>query len=634
MSQTTLEVFEAHESDKYTEELIFLPGEFRLSHAGLVSVPYFATVMPLQDLVGQIKLVEDIPEDVLRNWSLEELFQRDISQKRVERELVNRYLKDSRKISFFNSLTIALLPKNGAIIEEYYGEPDSKPIGRGDGWQRIDVGNICIEHLTGQGIGVIRWHKEKIFPVAIDGQHRLAALRKYCEERKKYLENSQEINTKISLILLVLDERVGFKGRSEKPIIETLREIFIDLNKNARQVPKSRRILLEDLDIQSLCVRTLLADKAKKSSSDVLPLPIVTWRNDEAKFDSGYSITSVLNLNEIVSYCLNRASFEAIEEEDEEVIEEEEEEKEKEKKKIQRYVDRLTAKLVLKPEVEESIKKHIQSCVSRKEPFSFEDSHLKALKDAFHQQWAPHIVRVFREFAPYKTYLSTAKEIGAIDKMLADYLLLTAEKRKEFEERKIIEDTTFNPDSQLKEPLKTLENSKTNEWAFQVVFQKALFINLLELESESSSFLDDEVGRKDFLTWWIAQINALHKRGVFNLDWKAGRKKADLWLGIAKNPGSGSIQYSQASANRISSFITLCIYFKHGDTQQDGSKFADSLIDNSESLPKIARSAFKTLRNGLESLIKVQLNTDEIDDKQVEREIKRELVKRLEAIQG
>ena len=633
MSQVTLEGFKAQEPNKYTEELIFIPGEFRLSHNGSVSVPYFTAVMPLRDLVHQIKLVEDISEEALLDWSLEELFQRDIDQKRVQRDLVNRYLNDSRKISFFNSLTIALLPKNGVIIEKCYGEPDFKPTGRGEGWERIDVGNICIEHLIGQGIGVIRWHKERVFPVAIDGQHRLAALRKYYEERKKYLENSPEFETKISLILLVLDKRVGFKERSEKPIIETLREIFIDLNKNARHVPKSRLILLQNQDIQSLCVRTLLADKAKKSSSDVLPLPIVTWRNDESKFDSGYSITSVLNLDYIVSYCLNRASLEAIEEEEEE-IEEEEEEKEKEKKRIQRYVDRLTAKLVLKPEVKESIKEHIQSCVSRKEPFSFEDSHLKALKEAFHQQWAPHIVRVFREFVPYKQYFSTAKEIGAIDKMLADYLLLTVEKRKEFEKRKTMEPVDFNTDSQLKEPLKKLENLKTNEWAFQVVFQKALFINLLELESESLSFLDDEMNREDFLTWWIDQINTLYKQGVFNLDWKAGKKKADLWLGIANNPGSGSIQYSQASANRISSFITLCIYFKHGDTQQDERKFAASLIDDSESLPKVARNAFKTISNGLESLIKAKMNAYEIDDKQMTKEIKAELVKRFKAIQG
>ena len=57
--------------------------------------------------------------------------------------------------------------------------------------------------------------------------------------------------------------------------------------------------------------RTLLASKAKESSN-ALPLSLVTWREDEAKFDSGYSITSVLNLNEIVRFCLGQTSLEAI----------------------------------------------------------------------------------------------------------------------------------------------------------------------------------------------------------------------------------------------------------------------------------------------------------------------------------
>ena len=67
--------------------------------------------MPLQDIVTQIKLVEDIPDEVRLDWSLEELFQRDISRDRVETDLVNGYLKDPNKLSFFNSLTIALLPQ-------------------------------------------------------------------------------------------------------------------------------------------------------------------------------------------------------------------------------------------------------------------------------------------------------------------------------------------------------------------------------------------------------------------------------------------------------------------------------------------------------------------------------------------
>ena len=111
MPNSILETFKIEEQNKYTNELIFVPGEFALSN--MESVPYFTAVMPLQDLVHQIKLVEDIPEEALLDWSLEELFQRDISWDRVKTELVDRYLNNPHKLSFFNSLTIALLPQNG-----------------------------------------------------------------------------------------------------------------------------------------------------------------------------------------------------------------------------------------------------------------------------------------------------------------------------------------------------------------------------------------------------------------------------------------------------------------------------------------------------------------------------------------
>ena len=593
-----------------------MPGEFRLSRIG--TVPYLAAVMPLRDLVDQIHLVEDIPEETRFDWSLEELFQRDISWDRVKKELVEGYLNDQNKLAFFNSLTIALLPQDGYEIEESYGEAESKPSGRGDGWDRIDVGNICIEHLTGGGIGVVRWNKERIFPVAIDGQHRLAALKEYYnEKRETTAPNSTEFDTDIPLIFLVLDQRLGFKGRPEDSLIRTLREIFIDLNKNAREVPKSRLILLEDQNIQSLCVRTLLADKAKDYSSDVLPLSIVTWREDEPKFDSGYSFTSVLNLNEIVSYCFDRASLQVVD-----LLEE---------RRIKQYVDKITAKLQLEPSDQESIQEHVRLCISRVEPFSFNEEHLNAFREAFRQQWAPYIVRVFKEFEPYKNYCLTAENIGALDSMLAEYLLLPIEKREKFEERKKMDDETFNPDSEIKAPLDELENLKSNEWAFQVVFQKALFINFFELEPQASSVFHLN-GRDDILTWWISHLNELHRQGVFHLHWKAEKGKADLWLGIANNPGSGSIQYSQAAANRISSFITICLYFKHSDSMPNVDEFANSLMNGSDLLPALVTNAFTRVKAGLESLVRATTSSDEIDDETLDRDVKSHIVKRLKAL--
>lgn len=621
MSKEGLANFVGPQLNKYTDPLVFVPGEYKLSEEG--KIPYLAASMPLQNAVDQIKLVEDIPEETQRNWSLEELFQRDIDWERVETDLVNGYLKPSSELSFFNSLTIALLPQTESEIEEGYGKPESSPPALYPDWNRIDVGNICVEYMPDRSVGVVRWHKQRIFPVAIDGQHRLAALKLHCSDLAENSPNSSRLDTKIPLILLILDERVGFKGRP-KGLIGTLRDIFIDLNKNARNVPKSRLILLEDRNIQSLCVRTLLASNAQ-DSSDALPLSMVTWKEDEAKFDSGYSITSVLNLNEIVSCCLGPLPGLT------DLLEKEE---------VKRYIDNIKRKLELSSETQDSIERHAELLTGREELFSFDKAHLDALQEAFREQWTPHIVRIFREFAPYKEYLSTAKQIKAINGTLADYLLLSGKKRKQFREKKKDENRAFNPESAIDTPLKTLENLKENEWAFYVVFQKALFINFFDLEAQSPSLFDNDMSREDFLTWWIDQINTLHKRGVFNLNWKARKRSPDLWKGIAKNPVSGTIQYTQAAANRISAFITICIWFNRDATQpEDPNAFATRLIEfgsaeySGTKLPNIVgRALTRVRRNGLDSLIKARID-DELDDKQMTKEVKAELVRRFKAIQ-
>lgn len=605
--------------NKYTEPLLFVPGTYHLSQVG--QVPYFTAVMSLQDLVEQIKLVEEMPEESLLTRSLEELFQRDIDWNRVQNDLVNGYLRNQNKLSFFNSLTIALLPQNGSKIEDSYGNPESSPSPtyENKSWTQIDVGNICIESNSGGSIGLVRWHKEKIFPVAIDGQHRLAALKQYCDRLTPGV--SSEFNTKIPLIFLILDERVGFKGNSGNSLIETLREIFIDLNRNARVVAKSRLILLDDLDVQSFCVRTLLAKSAEDSSDDTLPLSMVTWREDEAKFDSGYSLTTVLNLNEIVGSCLGNASLETIE-----ALEENE---------VKKYVGTIKAKLELKSDILKSIEDHIQLCVGRDEPFSFKKEHLDAIREVFRLQWTPHIIQVFRKFGPYREYFSTAIEIGAINGMLAEYLLLSKENREKFKGRKKDADKTFNPQNKIDDPLAKLQELKKDEWAFYVVFQKALFLNLFGLEAQRQSLFEGEIGetREGFLAWWIEQLNVLHKQGVFNLNWGTRKPKANLWLGIAKNPVSETIQYSGAAVNRISSFITICLWFNKDSEAQDAEMFATSLIEDTRAeLPRIVRNAFRTLRTGLESLIRARTE-DEIDDKKLKRKVKVELVKRLKAIQ-
>ena len=68
-----------------TPEIVFLKGSVSLWN---YSIPFFTTNVPLAFAERHFKLFEDLPQADTGEWSLEELFQRDISWDRVEKEIL------------------------------------------------------------------------------------------------------------------------------------------------------------------------------------------------------------------------------------------------------------------------------------------------------------------------------------------------------------------------------------------------------------------------------------------------------------------------------------------------------------------------------------------------------------------
>src|SRR4051812_18103406 len=75
---------------QYNRPLYGTHGKYTLS-AG-VAVPYFLTAMPIERAIEELKIHEQIPPNLDNRWSLSELFQREIDQDRVIKQLVNGYL--------------------------------------------------------------------------------------------------------------------------------------------------------------------------------------------------------------------------------------------------------------------------------------------------------------------------------------------------------------------------------------------------------------------------------------------------------------------------------------------------------------------------------------------------------------
>ena len=105
--------------DKFNKPLYGMVGEYTLSEG--VSLPYFLTVMEIERAIEELKVAENIPASIENKWSLQELFQREIDQKRIMQDIIRGYLKDPKKLKFFNALTIVLMPidDNSKILEKF-----------------------------------------------------------------------------------------------------------------------------------------------------------------------------------------------------------------------------------------------------------------------------------------------------------------------------------------------------------------------------------------------------------------------------------------------------------------------------------------------------------------------------------
>lgn len=597
------------ENDKphYTELRPILHGFYNLSQ---VRIPYFQGLMSLEEVSKELRLVEDLPADLRSQWRLEELFQREIDWGRVKHDIVSGYLRRPEKLKFFNALTVALLPlTDGKLLASEYGDAQALPELRAslakDPWKVTNAGRVQLVLNNSSPHGYIRWDPKRIFAATIDGQHRLAALQMLYGNGNL---STAALDTKISVIFLVLDPRAGFdfkhltRSPGENPILTVVREVFIDLNKHAREVRRSRRILLDDQEIESRCLRGLLAPCVGQKADGRLPLGIVHWQhNESAKFNVGEKtgpfITTVELLYSIIQDILGlnipkdpldekqvRAFVHSLES----------------SLKISEFINRDSAKYPsLAPLMNYVEELHLKA--GFEVPFAnLNAQYLRVCDDAFAELWRPLILGVLTGFKPYKKFIEEVEKRGGIDGELAFFLVLPrrAQKTQSDEWGELRRE-------KIDRPLQELAAMKTKDWPFFAVFQKALLRATARAWSNHSALAGSkELSISDFLEQWLGFLNELSDRGVFALKATFSDNSNDrIWLGIGLNVASESVRYNDSAVERLSGLLLLWWYFhqrrlarpKHFLKQAEQRK-------NQEKYPD-ALEAVRALRKGLESVV-------------------------------
>jgi DGQHR domain-containing protein len=482
-------------------EFDFISGRYADSDR---PVAYFVSVMTYRDAANSLKLVSEIPGASGVEWTIEELFQREVNWRRVQQRILP-YIQRTKTEQFFNAITIALLPQRDGRV----ASADA------DGWHAPEMQSAqqfqqggCVKKFgpitcgywgkwerpsdSGARLGKICWNINETVAVAIDGQHRLAAI-------KDYVRSNPGMNSSIPVILIVSHPELGSAGQSaETSPVALTRKLFIDLNKHSVKVSRAREILLDDFDIGSLCTRSLVEERLSSGLSALdrcrLPLVLVDWHSEQAKIEKGPYVATILGLDWMVAKCLDLgAPFDPMDFEE---------------------IEKLIGKLqkLLRIDLGTALTR-LTHCREFETPFEFafaetggEPSELQRIEQYFIRAWGPAIIHLITEFAPYKQLVKVRKTDGSDNPLFSAWWAAkckadtdqpgpNAQQLADIENQlRAAKDAKATPDKFAKNIEKYNSLKAESELAYTVVFQRALISAFLRFLKAPLSLPADMAG--------------------------------------------------------------------------------------------------------------------------------------------
>jgi hypothetical protein len=331
---------------KMTDKLRGSFGSFTIS--GPLQMSFVSSRLKVEDLQLLKTARQILPRRVM---TIRELMQRDIDDKRVQNDIVNYLTPKPGQFNpkFFPPLVVAILvrDKNSEHLAEKYPTlelKDSELVREFDPNDQV----WYEEWFYGSAFGLripledketitenseffhgaeLSWNRDQVDLLVIDGQHRLVALkaalgildeeevvRGYQESRLSPTE-LEELGFNSVPVSIIFPPKL-YEANDEIPIGRTLvsvfRQVFVDVNKNAKPVSDSVNILLNEQDLIAIFTRNIIESFVTEEnlpeeqiiSSDSLPLYIFEWDSRDKKeyqINDLRAISSVGILYQIIS---------------------------------------------------------------------------------------------------------------------------------------------------------------------------------------------------------------------------------------------------------------------------------------------------------------------------------------------
>ncbi|HEX8697326.1 MAG TPA: hypothetical protein VF815_00685, partial [Myxococcaceae bacterium] len=366
----------------------------------------------------------------------------------------------------------------------------------------------------------------------------------------------EEKKTTVPVLFLLLSQHAGYRNEkhsTQKGIRAIARELFTDLNKNAKTVDTARQLVLDDWDLTARCVRELITDEAARDSKNVLPLTLIRWQDAINRFDTSFYLNSLVHLQMLVEDVLNLPPLKAMD-----------------GPAVRDYIKRVGAVLgndgaLVDPETKRTLldvyeKDYCDPEGDPQTPFMrLPSTYLEHAIQGFRKHHRSWIIRLLTEFAPYKQLLGYAREHNLIEGEFGKWHAQTKKHRELLKSEFNAKDANWYTREILShmERIEQLKGNKDDaDWSFKAIFQKALVRLARSVVFEGAG----DAARLGTLDTLLAVFDSLHARGVLRVRAPLKGHSFGLWAFIGTNPGNQKIKVTASVEDNIFSLLRLWYY--------------------------------------------------------------------------
>lgn len=527
---------------KYNKEKLGYFGE--LGNGAHARVRFLQSAVT-KDELDNITLIENIPGS--ERWDIRDLFQRDVDMARVENAILP-YLRDTTRVKFFNPLTLVLLPitVTGAVDAAVpHVEPVVFTMGEHHYTRYEREGFFSFEvHQKVPAYSKLLWNDAKVKLVAIDGQHRLSALKFW-----KDATGPKDLDTwQIPVVILGVFRADNNPSHIPSNLLEIVRKTFVYINSRAEEVNEARLILLDDETVPEVCTQELVQASHK---NDCLPdgvmniakLPLlffdwrgqVKWRDDAGEQLEVVAPGSVLSIVEIrdwlAEYVLGDDPRIALQLDD------------------------------LDPPLSDSFRE--------RDVLTSEDA--VRVRKQFMAVIYPGISRLLEQFAPFRTYVEKVRVLEKTEKAKSEAAGHAFAKLRFgshpflLGQMKDLVDTAY---SSIVDRLRLLRDDCFDELVDRDIGKRAVVYAFSALKKTRDDFAKKTGSWEKHAEWFIPKINAVYQAGWLKAYSSLKKEQATILTHICFDTSGSIINYKISDVPKaFGSLLALLV------TNQELSKF-------------------------------------------------------------